>query len=338
MRPYLRPLSFLYAQVVAVKNSLYNRGWFYQYKAPTKVISIGNLTMGGTGKTPLTDFCVKDLTGQGYAVAVVSRSYRASAKEPLQVHLQTARASQIYGDEPVQLARANPEADFYVGPSKWQTAQMAASQKSYDVMIVDDGFQHRTLVRDLDIVILDATEALENYEMIPEGRAREGWDSLGRSSLIVVTKCNWASPQQLLSLKEKLPQAKDVVFADYEVLSVRWVHKDQELPILQMQDQKVFLVSAIGNPEVFESQMSQVMKVTGSLHYRDHHPYTHEDIQEILEQFRKSGARYLLTTDKDAVKLQDFIPSEIPLITAPITVQERGSEGKLHEVLSRLLQ
>ena len=162
MRAYLKPLSFLYDQIVGVKNSLYNKGIIETYKAPVPVISIGNLTVGGTGKTPITDFCLKDLVAKGKKVAVVSRSYRADASDPSWVDVTHPFGARYYGDEPMLLASANPDVMVYVGDTKWRTAEFASTDKrgAFDVILIDDGFQHRKLHRDLNLVVLDATEAV----------------------------------------------------------------------------------------------------------------------------------------------------------------------------------
>ncbi len=335
-KSYLRPLSSLYSQVVTLKNFLYDRQWLSRYDAKCKVISVGNLTMGGTGKTPLVDFLVKILQKKGLKVAVISRSYRAEVQQPHQVDEQIPRAAFYFGDEPVQLALANPGVDFYVGPQKSQTAQYAVSQKHYDVLLVDDGFQHRRLRRDLDIVVLDATEEWQNYEPLPEGRARESWHSLQRAQLIVVTKCNWVSEEKLSFLSRQIPKNIKVVYVDYDLPVIRWIFEKRELPWAAVQDRTAFLISAIARPQLFKQQMSKKLKVVGERHFRDHHPYSIGDVNSLLNEFQESGAELLLTTEKDSVKLRSFISEKVPLVVAPLQVTERGSEGVFNEILSSI--
>lgn len=339
MRFYLRPISFLYDQVVGVKNALYDRGMIGSYKAPVPVISIGNLTVGGTGKTPITDFCLKQLVQGGFRVAVVSRSYRALAKEPCLVDPKKTNAAGFYGDEPVLLAKSNPTVSVFVGPSKWKTVQYAVSEQKFDLIIVDDGFQHRRLQRDLNIVILDATEVLSNYEVLPEGRARESWASLNRADLVLVTKCNQASEDDLAALEKKIPDNKEVLHFAYDIDHFRNQGGAAELSRDQFQDKKFFLVSAIARPDVFEKMMREIGKVAKhSLHYRDHHPYSAADVEKMTAEFKKSDSDYLVTTEKDAVKLQSLFPLPEMLWSATLKVSELGHKGRLYEIISQLLR
>ncbi len=339
MKTYLRPLSFLYDRIVGVKNSLYDRGVFEAYKAPVPVISIGNLTVGGTGKTPLTDFCLKHLVKAGKKVAVVSRSYRADAEAPCWVDVSHPFGARYYGDEPLLLAQANPDVAVFVGSTKWRTAEYAASKDKYDVLIVDDGFQHRKLQRDLNIVILDATETLVNYEVVPEGRARESWAGLERADLILLTKCNLAEEANLKALEVKLPKNKEILYFGYDIQKF-WNQKDLEYKTREdMQGKKLFLVSAIARPDVFEKMLREIGEVSKkSIHYRDHHQYTDGDVRHIVEEFEKSQCDYLITTEKDAVKLRPLMPKAPVLWSASLEVAEIGKKGRLDEIIGQTLR
>ncbi len=339
MRFYLRPLSFLYQQIVGVKNSLFDRGAIGVYKAPVPVVSIGNLTMGGTGKTPVTDFCLKSLVAQGKKVAVISRSYRADASSPCLVDVGHPFAARYFGDEPVLLAQANPQVSVFVGPSKWQTAQYAVTQGSFDLLLVDDGFQHRKLFRDLNIVILDATEALTNYAVVPEGRGREGWQGLERADVIVVTKCNLASEEYLKDLESRLPAGKEVMYLGYEITSLKNAQNKQTMSCAEIKDQEMFLVSAIARPDVFEKMMRDLGSVSKkSMHFRDHHQYTPSDIKNLEDEFAKSHAALLVSTEKDAVKLRALLSHPSQLWTASLEVTELGKKGRLNEIISQILR
>lgn len=346
MKTYLRPLSFLYEQIVGVKNSFYDRGLISTYKAPMPVISIGNLTVGGTGKTPLTDFCLKHLVKSGKRVAVISRSYRADAEAPCWVDVSHPFGARYYGDEPLLLAQANPEVSVFVGSSKWATAEYAASKGKYDVLVVDDGFQHRKLQRDLNIVILDATETLTNYEVVPEGRGRESWKGLERADLILLTKCNLADEADLKTIEAKLPQDKEVLHFRYDLQKFWNQQRTESKSCAEMQGKKLFLVSAIARPDVFEKMMREIGEVSKkSLHFRDHHQYSDEDVRKIVEEFEKSQKNgqsdYLITTEKDAVKLRPLLAASLPqsslLWSAALEVTEFGKKGRLCEVIDEVI-
>lgn len=339
MRAYLRPLSFLYDQVVGVKNNLFDRGVFGVFKAPVPVISIGNLTVGGTGKTPITDYCLKSLVADGRKVAVISRSYRADASAPCLVDIEHPFAARYFGDEPVLLAQANPQVKVYVGPSKWRTARYSTEVHKYDLLIVDDGFQHRRLHRDLNIVILDATESLSNYEVLPEGRARESWAGIQRADVLILSKCNLATQDALQALEAKLPKDKEVLYFGYEIQKCQNVKTGQTMNRTELQGKKLFLVSAIARPDVFEKMMGEIGEVSKhSLHFRDHHQYTAQDVKKITEAFELSGADMLITTGKDAVKLRHLFNDASLLWSTSLDVVESGKKGRLHEIITQVLR
>lgn len=339
MKFYLWPFSFLYDQVVGIKNSLYDRSILGVFKAPVPVVSIGNLTVGGTGKTPITDFCLKALVKAGKKVAVVSRSYRAEASAPCLVNSEHPFAARYFGDEPVLLAQDNPRVSVFVGPRKWQTAQYAVSENQFDLLIVDDGFQHRRLHRDLNIVILDATEPLNNYEVLPQGRAREPWSSLERADILILSKSNLATKEDLKSLQDQLPKDKEVLYFGYEISHFKNGNFTEVKERSEMLRKKIFLVSAIARPDVFEKMMGEIGEISKkSLHYRDHHQYSESDIKHIQEEFKNSGADYLITTEKDAVKLRPLFADPTEFWSASLVVVEQGERGRLYEIISQILR
>lgn len=336
MKTWLKPLSLMYGQVVEFKNSLYDRETFKTFKASSPVVSIGNLTMGGTGKTPITDYLLRNLVIQGKKVAVISRSYRADVSTASLVEPENPHAARYYGDEPVLLAQHNPRVDVYVGPSKWKTAQYAGEEDQYDLMIVDDGFQHRKLYRDMNIVILDATEKKENYEVVPQGRGRESWSSLERADLIIISKANIADEESLKELLARLPD-KPCLHFHYQIKEVKELKSKIIRPRSDLKGKKLFLTSAIARPDVFEKMLGELGTVVpDSKHYRDHHQYTASDVAHLIEIFKDSGADYLVTTSKDAVKLKALWPADQELWVTNLEVTEAGQKGILLEKVNAL--
>ncbi len=327
----LKPLSVIYSQIVDFKNALYDRKQIKTYQAPVPVISIGNLTMGGTGKTPVTDFLLRSLVSKGKKVAVISRSYKADVSSPSLVDVHHPYSARYYGDEPVLLAQHNPKVDVYVGPTKWKTAQYACEEDQYDVLLVDDGFQHRKLHRDLNVVILDATEQMENYEVVPQGRGRESWASLERADLIVLSKANLATEEALTQLQNKLPNKPFLPF-NYQIKEMKDIKTHEIYSRERARGKKMFLVSAIARPDVFEKMMGEIGQlVPGSIHYRDHHQYTREDVAQMIQKFKQSGADMLVTTSKDAVKLVALWPKHEKLWVTNLEIAEVGQKGVLLE-------
>jgi tetraacyldisaccharide 4'-kinase len=336
----LKPLSFLYKKIAGFKNYLYDHEYIHSLELPITVLSLGNLTLGGTGKTPLTDLCLRYFLRHRMKVAVVSRNYRAQVETMAKVDLHHPDAAAYFGDEPVLLAQRNPQVDFFVGPRKFETAQFAFEQVSPQLVIIDDGFQHRQLYRDIDLVILDATEPLENYQCIPEGRAREPWESLSRATAFVVTKVNLATPREVQELYERLaPFKKPIIPMNYELLRLRGnVPERLEKSLKECQGKNVFLVSAIAKPKSFERSLEKfAMKIQAHKVYTDHHPYSPQDVEDILAEYKKTGEGDIITTEKDYVKLKPLWPADVPLWYAPLEVQIQSQEDVFYEILDQAL-
>jgi tetraacyldisaccharide 4'-kinase len=254
--------------------------------------------------------------------------------------------AKFYGDEPYLLAQRNPDVDVFVGSSKWKTARYAALMSSQlKLMIVDDGFQHQKLYRNLNILILDATEELRNYKMFPEGRARESWQNISRADLILLTKCNMASEENLRELKKLLPLNKEVILFGFEINSFAMVIPDQnnaQALSSKFKGKKIFLVSAVARPDLFEKMMNQIGEVSSqSLHFRDHHQYDEKDLSKIKAEFEKSGCDFIVTTEKDAVKLRPLLLLQTKALqfwSAQLEVLELEKRGRLDELIHQCLR
>jgi tetraacyldisaccharide 4'-kinase len=341
VKTLLRFFSYLYELLTSLRNKLYSQGLVSVYVASVPVVSIGNLTVGGTGKTPLTDFCLKNLVHSGKKVAVISRSYGGQVSQPCRVDVHHPHGARYFGDEPFLLAQANPEVTVFVGSSKWQIARYVESLKeNFDLFIVDDGYQHQKLHRDLNILILDATEKIKNYQLVPAGRARESWTGIQRADVIVLTKCNLVPAEKLEELKKILPEGKEVLSFGYDLQSLSGLHGDKKIKA-DLQGKKFFLVSAIARPEIFESMMKDWGVVSAaSLHYKDHHQYNENDFKKIISDFESSGCDYLVTTEKDVVKLKPLAEglTQGPQIwSVRLEVSELGKRGRLDELIHQCL-
>jgi tetraacyldisaccharide 4'-kinase len=352
VKPLVHSLGFLYEKASEVKNGLYDQNILSPVRLPVPVVSIGNLTVGGTGKTPLTHFCLQWLNGRGTRCAVVSRNYGAEVREIAQVDVRHLEAAKYFGDEPVLLAYKNPGAAVFVGPRKYQTAPVAFERARPEIVLVDDGFQHRKLARDLDIVILDATEAWSNYRCVPEGRAREPWASLQRADLIFISKVNLAGPGAVDRLLENLqPFEKPVAQFAFETGAHYDIHSlglaDQTSPVEQAQPPplaplprgtKAVLVSGIGRPLAFEKNLQPLgLNVVEHFRFQDHYKYGVSDIAKIVGRAKALGGLPIITTEKDAVKLLPLWPKETPLRVAPLEVRAVVGEEAVYEILDQVI-
>jgi tetraacyldisaccharide 4'-kinase len=295
----------------------YQSGLFKSVRLEAKVVSIGNLSMGGTGKTPVVQAAAKHLIRQNKKVAIISRNYKAQIKTVAEVDPAHPGAAEYFGDEPTLLASTLPGVRVFVGPSKSQTAVWAEREHGpFDVVIVDDGFQHLALARDLDVVLVDATDP-RGLRVVPEGRAREDRRALARADLILYTKVNWAAPEVVQEQKSLVP--KDILTLDVPFLT-RWPEFSEDL--------LVGVFSGLARSEAFAEQarkkyFARVQKVWN---FSDHHRYTTGDLEILKSYLRQDPRAVLVTTEKDSVKIQDeTLCSKMKIAT----VEAQFSEGNV---------
>ncbi len=296
----LRLLGTLYGSVANARNYLYDRGVFKSHSLVARTISIGNITAGGTGKTPLVAYVSEILAGAGEQVCILTRGY-GRENERLRVLVSDGERvlvdARTGGDEPVELARKLIGKAIVVADSDRVAAAAWAKDKfGITAFVLDDAFQHRRAERDVDIVCVDATSPFGNGRLLPAGTLREPMDNLRRASAIVLTRVNLietASPviTELSTLNPVAP-----IFLASSVIADP---ADSDL------QQPAFAFCGIGNPDsFFELLKRSGYAVKASRTLSDHHVYTRNDVIEIEREARNSGARVLLTTAKDMVKLE----------------------------------
>jgi len=302
----LIPWSWLFRGIVACRNGAFDRGLLRTTGVNVPVISIGNVTVGGTGKTPLTEFIVQHCLDSGKRVAVVSRGYRRESQGVVLVSdgkamLANAREA---GDEPVQLARKFPRAIVVVGKRKVEAARRVVNVFHPDIVIADDGFQHRYLRREMDIVVVNSSHDVYPGRLLPAGRNREPWSAVRRAGLVALS--NVGSADQGRGWKEHLAPwySGPWVEFQYRTSELRLFPDDELFPLESLKGKAVFAFSGIGHHHGFvEGVRSLGCTITGSVGFPDHYTYGESDIIEILGRMRETGAEYCITTEKDAMRL-----------------------------------
>lgn len=289
----LRAAGWLYQKIADIRNSLYDRGVFKSYSLGVRTISVGNITMGGTGKTPLVAYVAEILADAGAKVCILTRGYgrETSGRVLVSDGERVIVDARTGGDEPVELARkligkaiVIADADR-VASAKWALGNFAVS-----VFILDDAFQHRRAKRDVDIACVDATTSLDNVLL------REPLANLRRADAIVITRSNLVpdvseTSQRIASLAPSAP-----IFLSKSVL-------DENLET----GQPAFAFCGLGNPEsFFELLRRSGYELKGTATFRDHHVYLQSEATDLGERARTAGATVLLTTAKDAVKLESL--------------------------------
>jgi tetraacyldisaccharide 4'-kinase len=313
VRRWLQGIAGLYGLVVRVRLWLYRHGWLASLSLPCRVVSVGNLTVGGTGKTPVVILLVEWLQAAGQRVAVLSRGYqRSGGTGPLLVSDGTGvlAAAGEAGDEPFLIARRCPQAIVAVGADRAALGRWVLGQFSLDCLILDDGFQHVALQRDVDLVLLDATDATGLDALLPAGRLREPLSGLTRASAVVVTRADSKEDVKAIHARVKtirglLPEPVEVIFRPDSLVSV--VH-EKSVPLKACEGKTAWLVSGIGHSGSFHQSAASVgLTVVGETVFHDHHHYRPEDVRQVTRQAQAAGTDLILTTEKDAGKLAPLL-------------------------------
>ena len=318
VRKWLTWAAWCYGLIVRVRAWGYHRGWFGSVRLPCRVISVGNVTVGGTGKTPMVILLTEWLQAKGHQVAILSRGYRRISTVP---RLLVSDGTKILGgpsesgDEPFLIAHRCPQAIVAVGADRAALGRWVLEQFRVDCMILDDGFQHRTLHRDVDLVLVDATDVTGLDAVLPAGRLREPLDGLDRASAVLITRAD--SPSQVAAIHDRLrvmafpsDHTMEVVFEPACVVSV--VSQEQH-PISWGRGKNVWLVSGIGNSLSFRRSAESIgMNIIGETTFADHYSYSPRDIQQVRVALQAHEDTIALTTEKDAVKLLSMLTRDDP--------------------------
>lgn len=320
---------------------LYNNRLKAIHRVSRPVISVGNITTGGTGKTPFTALLVKLLQAQGHKPGIASRGYHAipaksaeNSSEPGQI----SRAVEQGNDEKRMLDQICPGTPHLQSKDRAGIARQLIHEFSCDRILLDDGFQHRKLHRDLDLVLIDAVNPFGYGHLLPRGLLREPLTSLGRADLIVLTRVDQVPRTEIERIQEVLRYFTHAPLVEVSFQATGWLDAAGNVtPLTELPIQPV-VFCGIGNPRNFQQQLQQLgVSVAGDCWrpFPDHHHYTATEMEQLAELARKQGGE-LLTTHKDLVKLEGLLPSHLRcralLIEAVIT---QGKEF-LDQALSRL--
>jgi len=299
---FLRSAAWLYSIVIGLRNFLYSKKWLKIHSADVPVISVGNITVGGTGKTPLVIWLYNKITSN-YKCAILTRGYKTHTEK--RASSIEHRVSRI--DEPAILNESCPDAKVIVNPNRVAGAIEAVNKFGAKALIMDDGFQHRRLARDIDIVTIDATCPFGYGKMLPAGLLREPISALKRADAVVITRCDQTGEAKLDRIKEELQSNNP------NMIIARSVHKPicakfidgKEIGLKELNNKKVFAFCGIGNPNAFFNTITKLgAKLAGSRIFDDHHHYTNSDIGNMYKQAEELKADLILTTQKDFSKFK----------------------------------
>lgn len=309
----MKILAYIYFCITSLRNWLYNKKILKINKIEDVfVICIGNITVGGTGKTPAVQYFAKRLMQEGRKVAVVSRGYRGKRKtEPLIVSdgkniLVTSKES---GDEPYSHA-LNLKVPVIVGKNRYKACKLAKETFDVDTIILDDGFQHRKLHRDWDIVLIDATNPFGREALLPKGTLRESFHPAAkRASEFIITKSDLVGEREVETLKRFLKKKykKPVSMAKHGITSLCDIEGNAK-PLFWVKGKRVLLFSGLANPLNFQKTVTSLdPSYMERIDFLDHHSFKEKDIELIKRRAEEMRASYIITTEKDVVKLPKHI-------------------------------
>lgn len=334
----LRPLSGLYGLGVAVRLGLYRRGVLRVSRAARPVVSIGNVAAGGTGKTPFVRWLAAELSRRGLSPSILTRGYRRESRGTLVVSdgRGAVAAADASGDEAALLARALPGVPIVADASRSRAAATAeALEARVDLHLLDDGFSHVALFRDVDVVLLDATAPDAGGALLPAGRLREPLSSLARADLVVVTKSDQADPGPALRLAERYARGLPVFRATTRVRGVL-DEAGEDVGPRALAALRPVAVSGLARPESFELTLASLgLAPSAVLRYPDHARYGENRLSEIRAAAEEAGATAVVTTEKDAVKLEGRLGLPLFRVAVEAEVVETGFVSELLSRLSR---
>jgi tetraacyldisaccharide 4'-kinase len=317
LRAALSPLELLYRAGIAVRGRMYDTGLARVQQSPLPTVSIGNLTVGGTGKTPVAAWVASRLAALGESPAIVLRGYG--------------------GDEPLVHSRINPDVPVIVEADR-VAGIVEAKAKGATVAVLDDAFQHRRAARDVDLVLISADSWRDEQRVLPAGPYREPLSALSRASAVIITRKS-ADDEKVQSVeravKSRFPRLAVAVASLSPAEIVLAGSPDHRAPIGQISGKCICAVAAVGNPGAFFEQLERAGAQVARQAYPDHHPFSNEDAARLA--LASSSADYVVCTLKDAVKLEPLWPADgRPLWYVSLAVAIDSGKPAIDELLARL--
>ena len=328
----LSALSWAYRAALAARDRAYRWGVLPTGRLPCPVISVGNLTLGGTGKTPTVELVARTLRELGAAPAVLSRGYGRATRGVVVVAdreaiLAEARAG---GDEPRLLAERLPGVPVVVGENRYEAGRVAVERCGATALVLDDGFQHRTLAKDLEILVVSGRAPWGNARVFPRGTLREPLGGLRRAHAVLVTNpAGSETVAEVTTTVRRHHSTAPVLAARYELQDASEPLRGRRLPARELGGRRLLAFAGLGSPEGFAETVDATgIRRVGFVEFPDHHWFTPSDVAELARDARAAGAQGLVTTEKDWMRMRELPPPPLPLWVLPVRlVIEAGHEA-----------
>ena len=350
MESLLFIISVIYGILVKVRVASYKKNIFKQKKLSCKVISVGNITVGGTGKTPMTIYLAKMLVGYGYKVAVVSRGYKGRYEKRGGVVSNSKKIllePQDSGDEPFMMAAKLDNVPVLVGQNRYETGLIAIKNFDVDIILLDDGFQHIKLFRDIDILLLDHRRPFGNFHLIPRGVLREPVKSVKRADTFILTRTSSENTKTLDLLKSISKSC--TVFETYNSSYFFNAGKESKADCITLlrskasndydwlAGKKVVAFSGIAGNERFKKTIEEFKcEILDFFGFEDHYYYSDDDINIISQSAKNLNAELVMTTEKDFARMGDKFNFSVDLIVVGVAVNFRDENPFKSLVMNKL--
>jgi tetraacyldisaccharide 4'-kinase len=330
----LSGLSAIYGGVQKIHSDIYMNGWSARHRLACTVISIGNLAAGGTGKTPMTEYVARLCQGRGYKTAVLSRGYKGRAERcggVVSDGHQLLMTPEVSGDEPFMLAVGLAGTPVLVGKDRYQSGRLAIDRFAPDIIILDDGFQHLKLERDLDILLLDGHRPFGNGHLLPRGLLREPLSAIRRADVVVLTRSEHAQKSSAARSRyfagkpvfrsSHQPEIEGILPAGQRPHLLDSNHSGNRYRSKRLCSQRIFAFSGIAQNDSFHQSITQLGgHVIGHMDFSDHFTYQDADLAEIGHVAVNAGADCLATTAKDYARMANQIPFPLDLVVVNVKI------------------
>ncbi len=357
MRFAMRALSGIFRGIVQMRLRSYRKGWRPQRYLGTQVVAIGNITVGGTGKTPVVELLAKTLRERGRRVAILSRGYKSKKLDRAQKWqnaggkpipswempkvVSTGRAilldSKYAGDEPFMLAKNLDGVAVIVDKNRVKSGMFATSELAANTLLLDDGMQYLDLAHSFDVVLVDSTAPFGTEALLPRGTLREPPKNLRRASYILLTKCNGTSNEALITRIRKYNKTADIVECTHGPIYLENVFTRERQPLEFLKDKWVGAISAIAVPEAFEGSLEKLgARVEIRRRFSDHYRFSAREVEKFMQRCVERDMHLIVTTEKDAVRFPRPASIDVPVYFLRIEVEILRGQEVWDDLVSRI--
>ncbi len=331
-----------YHGLIRTRTWLYTQGWFTRRRLPCPVVSVGNLTVGGTGKTPMAMWVAGNLVERGKKVAILSRGYRRKNRQTF-VLVSDGRAilagPHEAGDEPYLMARRCPGVIVAVGADRYKLGRWLLRQTPIDCFVLDDGFQHLRLDRDVNLLLIDSSDINGLTALLPIGKLREPLGEAKRASAIILTRVDHAAAAARVVelMKAAMGSGFHPITTRFTPQMLIGLSESTPRPLSAVRGKRALIVSGVGNPNQFRRMVETLgVQLVAELVFRDHEAYSSSTIREIDRRVEQSQPEVVLTTEKDLMKMPSSWSPAVPVFAVSLAVEFLDGRHRLEEALSVL--